>query len=132
MEVRLWDTIRPMGPSESGFTPLERAVLRAICEMHSPDRAALEAQLWTATVLRRENTGAGFYTHFAVERASSPAVGGERLRNGPEVKVDGLEHGMGFILWLEEGYANCLEGYSYGESTTEIALERAGFEMVQA
>jgi len=121
-----------MGSIGSNFTPLERAVLRAICEMHLADRAALQAQLWTATVLNRENTGAGFYTHFAVERASSPAIGGERLRSGPAVKVDGLENGMGFILWLEKGYANCLEGYSYGESTTEIALERAGFEIVQA
>jgi hypothetical protein len=112
------------------LTPLELAVLRAIYEMHLADRAAFEAQVSTATVLRRENTGAGFYTRFAVERASSAPVGGERLRNGPEARIDGLEHGMGFILWLKDGYADCLEGYSYGESTTGIALEQAGFEIV--
>ena len=40
---------------------------------------------------------------------------------------------MGFILWLEGGYADCLEGYSYGnESTTGIELERVRFELVQA
>jgi hypothetical protein len=38
---------------------------------------------------------------------------------------------MGFILWLEEGYAKCLEGYSYEESTTGIALDRADFEILQ-
>jgi hypothetical protein len=115
----------------SNFTPLERAVLGAICENHPTDRAALEAQLSTATVLSRENTGAGFYTYFAVERASSAAIGGERLRNGPAARVDGLVQGMGFILWLQEGYADCLEGYSYDESTTGIAFERAGFEILQ-
>ena len=39
------------------FTTLERAVLAAICEVYSEDRAALEAQLSTATLLSRENTG---------------------------------------------------------------------------
>jgi hypothetical protein len=115
----------------SSFTPLERAVLQAICEKHSADRAALEAQLSTAAVLSRENTGAGFYTYFTVERISTRAIGGERLRSGPSAKVDGLEHGMGFILWLKDGYADCLEGYCYDELTAGIAFERSGFEILQ-
>jgi hypothetical protein len=114
----------------SCFTPLERAVLIAICNAYSLERAALEAQLSTATLLSRENTGAGFYTRFAVERSSSAALTGERLRAGPEAKIDGLEHGMGFILWLKEGYADCLEGYSYADGTTGIALEAVGFEIL--
>jgi len=124
-------TMRHMPSIGSNFTPLERVVLTAICEKHLADRAALEAQLLTASVLSRENTGAGFYTSFAVERASSAAIGGERLRKGPAVRVDGLKHGMGFILWLKEGYADELEGYCYDESTTGIAFERVGFEILQ-
>ncbi len=114
----------------SDFTSLEQAVLRAICETHVADRSALEAQLSTATVLRRENTGAGFYTDFSIERASHPAIGGERMRSGPAAKVDGLKQGMGFILWLKEGYVHHLEGYSYGESTTEIDFEQTEFEIL--
>jgi hypothetical protein len=113
------------------FTPLEQAVLCAICEMHPVEQAALEGQLSTARILSRENTGAGFYTRFSIKHRSGTAIGGERLRGGPVAKIDGLEHGMGFILWLNEGYADCLEGYSYEESTTKIALERAGFEILQ-
>lgn len=120
-----------MPPIESNFTPLERAVLRAICEAHTLDRDVLEAQLLRAIVVSRKNTGAGFYTNFDVERASVATVGGERLRNGPESEIDGLEHGMGFILWLKDGYADCLEGYSYGESTVGIALESVGFSIVK-
>ena len=120
-----------MSSTGPDFTPLERSVLRAICEKHLADGAALEAQLSTATVLSRENTGAGFYTRFAVERASYAAIGGERLRHGPAARVEGLAHGMGFILWLKEGYADQLEGYCYGETTTGIAFERAGFEILQ-
>ena len=114
----------------SDFTTLERAALAAICDMYSEDRAALEAQLSTATLLSRENTGAGFYTRFTVDRASTIATGGMRLRNGPAAKIDGLEQGMGFILWMKEGYADCLEGYSYSESTTGIDFEAAGFEIL--
>jgi len=115
----------------SGFTALERAVLVWISNRYSADGAALEAQLSTASLLSRENTGAGFYTRFAVDHASCAAIGGMRLRDGPATKIDGLEHGMGFILWLKDGYADCLEGYSYEESTIRIVLEEAGFELLQ-
>jgi hypothetical protein len=113
----------------SDFTPLERAVLVAICKMHLTDRAALEAQLSTAALISRENTGAGFFTYFTVDHSASKPIRGERLRNGPGAKIGGLEHGMGFVLWLEEGYADCLEGYCYTGSTTGIALETMKFEI---
>ena len=114
----------------STLTPLEQAVLRAICDKYPPDKAILEAQLSAATFLRRENTGVGFYTYLFVDRTSSP-IGGDRFRYGPApVKVDGLEHGMGFILWLKEGYADCLEGFSYDESTTAIAFDQVSFELL--
>ena len=113
------------------FTPLERAVLCAICENQSVDRVALESQLSTAVVVGRENTGAGFYAQISVQRDSAASVGGERLRNGPTATIEGLEHGMGFILWLKEGFADCLEGYCYGETTTGIEFERVNFELAQ-
>jgi len=113
------------------FTSLEQAVLRAICEMHPRDQAALETQLSMATFLNRKNTGAGFFTYFKVEHDSNVVIGGERLRDGPNAKVDGLKHGMGFILFLKEGYVDFLEGYCNGnESTTEIALESVWFEII--
>ena len=113
----------------SGFTRLENSVLKAICEMYPADSATLQAQLLTAVVHSRENTGGGFFTTFKVEHDSCLAIGGERLRNGIEAKIDGLQYGMGFILWLKEGYAECLEGYAYAESTVEIDLEQIVFEL---
>src|SRR5579864_4826081 len=92
-----------MPTSGSGFTRLEDSVLKAICEMYPADSVALRAQLLTAVVRSRENSGAGFFTTFDVEHDSSVTVEGERLRNGPEAKIDGLQHGMGFILWLKQG-----------------------------
>jgi hypothetical protein len=115
----------------SFFTPLEAGVLNAIFEMNETDRILLEAQLSTATFVGRENTGAGFFTNFTVDRKSSAAIGGRRLRDGPAAKIAGLDHGMGFILWLKDGYADCLEGYCYGGSTSQIDLEKVGFEIVK-
>lgn len=108
------------------FTHLEQAVLRAIWVTHVADRVALEVQLSTATLLSRENTGVGFYTNFTVGLPNE-VIGGERLRHGPAARIDGLERGMGFILWLNEGHANSLEGYTYDESTVDIALDRVAF-----
>jgi hypothetical protein len=117
-----------MGP---GFTRLEQSVLNAICEMYPKDRAALEAQLASATLLRRENTGAGFYTYFAMEPPPDTAIQGKRIRPGPTAKVGGLQYGMGFILWLKEGCVECLEGYSHDESTRGFDFEQLWFELVQ-
>jgi hypothetical protein len=97
--------------------------------MHLTDKPALEAQFASAIVVSRDNTGAGFYTNFTVTHDSSMAVRGERLRNGPSGTIEGLKYGMGFILWLTDGFANCLEGYSYDESTVEIDFEKASFEV---
>ena len=117
---------------QSIFTPLEQTVLGAICEAHPADRTALEAQLSTAALSSRENTGCGFFTRFATDRNSKAPIGGERLRNGPAAKIDGLKYGMGFILWLDQGYADCLEGYAYGDdSTTELRFEAVRFEITE-
>jgi hypothetical protein len=122
-----------MSSPEFAFTPFERAVLSAIGGMYPEDQPSLKGQLSTATFRSRENTGAGFFTHLTVDRDPTLVIGGRRLRDGPSAKVAGLEHGMGFILWLEDGYANCLEGYSYGnESTIGIELGTVRFELVQA
>jgi len=112
------------------FNPLEQAVLEAICRAHPADRTAIEAQLATATFRSRENTGCGFFTRFATDRNSSAPIGGERLRNGPAAQIDGMKYGMGFILWLEQGYADCLEGYAYGDDgTTELTFDAVRFQI---
>jgi hypothetical protein len=118
-----------MLPLASDFTPLEQAVLSAICEEHPNDRAAIEAQLSTAKLRSRENTGAGFFTHFDVQRIGISSVGGPRLRDSPNAKIEGLQYGMGFILWFKEGYADCLEGYANADSTTTIDWHTVKFEL---
>jgi hypothetical protein len=118
-----------MLPLASDFTPVEQAVLSAICQEHPNDRAAMEAQLATATLKTRENTGAGFFTYFDVQRVGTSPIGGLPLRDGPNAKIKGLQHGMGFILWFKEGYAHCLEGYAHADSTMNVDWHLVSFEL---
>jgi hypothetical protein len=52
-----------------------------------------------------------------------------KLTRWTRCKVDGLSYGMGFILWLKEGYADHLEGYSFQEDTLGIDFENVEFEL---
>jgi hypothetical protein len=105
------------------IAPLERAVLDLLLSRSEEGYGALRAQVATATVAHREVTGAGFYTDLWVDRtlpASHRDVGnplGEGRDFGDDVYADieGLEHGAGFLLWLEDGWLSCLEGFSYAE-----------------
>jgi hypothetical protein len=120
-------------PERLQSTPLELAVVKAICEKHPYDRASIEAQLASAKVVSRENTGAGFYTYFEVQRPPNIVIGNAKekdLRHGPQATIKGIVHGMGFILWLKQGFIDCLEGYTYDDDTTALDLINLEFEIV--
>lgn len=100
------------------ISPLEQAVLNAIARQ-VPELAVALAQLEEIKVTGRRNTGAGFYTTFEISPASAvKGVASPLGRVG--TTVAGLEHGMGFLLWLRDGYIHELEGFSYEESTSTI------------
>jgi hypothetical protein len=113
-----------------GFTKLEEAILRDLYARFPDERTVLSAQLMTAKVRSRENTGAGFYTSFDVDRSRLTPLTGEGLRVGGWATVSGLENPMGFILWLKGGYADCLEGFTTVDSTVDINLTAVVFEVI--
>ena len=111
------------------LSPLERAVLVAIARQVADDADAFDGQQANVQVLARENTGAGFYTTFAVG-AGRPLAGTSSPLGDVGATVTGLQHGMGFMLWLKNGWLHQLEGYTYGEDTTGIDFDRAEFSNV--
>ncbi|MEH0197446.1 hypothetical protein V7S57_17280 [Caulobacter sp. CCNWLY153] len=100
----------------SGFTDLEKAALGAICDGRPAIARQLRSLLATMRLAERENTGHGFYTCFDVDKGQPPVVWPTRTLEGPtaEVAVDGKTLLMGFVLWLEDGFPTCLEGFQYG------------------
>ena len=111
------------------MSPLERAVLDVIA-LQVPEVAdALARQQGKVRVTARENTGAGFYTTLDVSHRS-PIKSVASPLGDVGATVVGLEHGMGFLLWLRDGHIHQLEGFSYGESTSSIDFERVAFGAV--
>lgn len=117
------------------LTPLERAVFAFICDTIPEDAASLRVQVAKALVRNRKNTGSGFFTYFDIDRTAPPIGEGKArgMRDGPFAQVRGAAHGMGFILWLRDGYADCLEGYCYGvDDTTAWDLGNLSFALSAA
>jgi hypothetical protein len=99
----------------AGLEPLEAAVLAMLLTGDHPVLEALRNQLASATIARRELTGVGFFLDFAVAASAVPASV-KQLRFGDvEATLAGLEHGAGFVLFVDDGELAMLEGFSYGE-----------------
>ena len=110
------------------LTPLESAVLDKLLDKPGEPFSTLREQIAHAEVASRELTGVGFFTTFSVP-ANAPV-----RRDVPSTEVTGvgaaipqLEHGAGFVLFVRDGIASMLEGYTYGDaawpdSVTEFSV----------
>ena len=117
----------------SEFTALERAALRAIFSENPDLESQLEAQAAKAIVIKRENTGGGFFTDISIPEACGPISSKSPLGDCCYAKVDGLEHGLGLLLFLEEGRMTLLEGYAIAdENTKPIDFGKVKFEITAA
>jgi hypothetical protein len=112
------------------FTGLEQVALEEICK-HSRERPALEAQLATARVSRRKNTGDGFFTYFAADQNCPPLTGPWSVLGNVTVTIEGFERPLMVALFMsKDGYAHMLEATTAGDSTTGIDLSAVRFEIV--
>jgi len=109
------------------LSALERAAAEAISRQLPEATEVLVQQLATAAVTLREFTPTGFYTEFEVSRttpAASTAVGSfgwVRSFVGQDL------YAMEFILYVRDGYARMIEGYSYGDGYGDLNLLSAAF-----
>jgi len=103
------------------LSDLEYAVLVAIADQSPEFGAALREQLSKAKVIGRQNTGTGFYTTLAVA-GGRPMRGAASPMGDVGADVHGVEHGMGFLLWLRDGIAETLEGYVYDGTMADLDL----------
>lgn len=99
------------------LTQLERAVLEKLLAGEHPALAVLRKQADGVTAESRTQSGVGFSTRLRVPHGSPrAALSRERVHLGDvEADIPGLEHGAGFVLFIEDGYLTALEGYTYGE-----------------
>jgi hypothetical protein len=105
-------------------TALESGILNWIAGHYG--HAPLKSQIDQALVVRREHTGAGFYTHLAIPVDLPPVAKGELPGNpleGPGIISDQMQDGGGSLLWLKEGFVNFLEVYAFGDEFPEDLRE---------
>ncbi|HEX8578729.1 MAG TPA: hypothetical protein VF655_03950 [Allosphingosinicella sp.] len=112
------------------FTEMEMAALRAIFAETPDVSKQLQRQMQVARVVKRENTGGGFFTEIAVPNKVPLVVCPNELGYATHARVQGLNHGLGFVLFLAEGKLHLLEGYAEGaEDTRLLDLTSVSFEI---
>ncbi len=99
---------------EAGLLPLERAVLELMLDKEGEPYETIRKQLGLATVERREYSGVGFFTHFRYPPSIQRTLPNMHV-NDVGMDLPGVEHGAGFLLFVRNGVAEMLEGYTYGE-----------------
>jgi hypothetical protein len=102
------------------FTALEQA----------DERGVLESQLATATVTRRENTGEGFFTYFAVDRNGPPLTSRWRIQGNVAAAIVGFERPLLLALFRDkDGYVQMLEATAAGDSTVGVDFSTVQFKL---
>lgn len=106
---------------EADLTGLERAVMACLLAPEHPVADALRQQADHGRVASRKYTGVGFYTGLDVHPDAPPAPvkSGQMNLGDVTASIDGLNHGAGFVLWVEDGVLRELEGFSYDEPWPE-------------
>jgi len=108
------------------LTDLEAAALRMLLYGDYPALAHLREQLETCRVAKRTMTGAGFYTDLDCAANPPPRLVFHATLGGVYAEIAGLEHGAGFVLWIEGGRLATLECFTYVGVWPE---EVTGFEL---
>ena len=105
---------------------IEAQVVAALLAGDREDLAILRQQAQHVVVRSREHTGVGFWTYFDVAPdATRLGNSGRHELSDVGAEIQGVQHGAGFILWVEHGVIDCLEGFTYvGEWPKEPKLIR--------
>lgn len=103
------------------LTPFERAVLSKLLDGDHPTLRVLREQARRATVGARRFSGAGFAIQLQVPDDAPRAPISARKQHFGDVAaaVPALQHGAGFVLFIDGGILSELEGYSYDEPWSE-------------
>lgn len=99
------------------LTAFEQEAIATILRGDHPVFAGLRTQLARCEVSKREFTGVGFFTTLTIP-ADVPSVRVDRrLALGDvHVTMDGVEHGVGLVLFVEDGRLALLEGFTYDDA----------------
>ena len=102
------------------LTLLERDVIATILRPDHPVMNALRRQFERCHVASRQMTGVGFLTELDTDVERAPVRPGRLCVGDVTVTIDGLERGAGFLLFVEDGVLDTLEGFTYDEPWPDV------------
>lgn len=98
------------------FEQFEFDIMQRIIAENGDLVDSLGRQYAASKVISREFTGFGFYTSFEILDKSLRLENKANLELGnAEAMLAGLKYGMGFVLFIRDGFIKTLEGYTYDE-----------------
>lgn len=105
-----------------GASEFERTVIEHILKKEVPEYIE---HLPYLLVDKRENTGAGIYVYFKYSDPP-PLFSSENRTIGQSVyaEIEGLEGGVGFMLYIDEGRITMLESFSHGSEAWPTHISR--------
>jgi hypothetical protein len=105
---------------------LERAVIEAIGRQYPEHASGLAAQIATARVTERENTGCGMYLTFEVDPSAPKIVPESSPLGWVSSWIGGLE--VQFMVYVKEGLIALIEGFSFGDvDISDVELSDPSF-----
>src|SRR5262245_12654562 len=111
----------------SKLAAFERTILDAFLAGDLPQLSVFREQARAVTVKYRKITAVGFFTMLSVPR-SAPRFDSCRRAVLSDVgaEIAGARHDAGFVLFIDDGRLDCLEGFTYVDSwpEEEVVLRR--------
>ena len=99
----------------NNLTTLETEVMHMLLDGNDSTMQILRNQLKNCTV-HREESGVGVYLKFQVFPDTQKIPGEKSFRLGDvQAEISGLKHGAGSLLFINKGFLDMLEMYSYDE-----------------
>lgn len=113
----------------STFNRLETAALKAMADAVPNHRDALLARFQSATVTKRENTGAGFFTDFTVDCTAFAPLPLTVSDMGAVAEIEGFGAPFLLMVFWKDGHPVMLEGASCGDDTSAVDFGTIGFKL---
>ena len=105
------------------FDEFEKIIITDIIEQYPEYKQKLQAQFEKSVVQKREFSTYGFPTYYTATAKEETLGDTVNMQLGKsQWKINGLQHGSDYILWIKNGFITCLEGFSYNESWPDEIL----------
>jgi len=104
------------GGEATALTSLEDQIIRMLLEGEDAVLAVLRQQAQQVRVSSRKTTGVGFFTDLVLDAEALRVPGRPSFKLGDvNGAAENVKHGLGFLLYMEDGALSMLEGYTYDE-----------------